>query len=83
MIPITKEQTVKTITAFLAAHQQILDETALDELSKLEYDENTKIDESNDDRIEIYSHFGGKYYKSFIIRKNGTFMTISGHLTDD
>ena len=83
MINITKEQALKKVTLFLAAHKQILDETALDELSKLEYDENTKIDESNDDRIEIYSHFGGKYYKSFIIRKDGTFMTISGHLTDD
>ena len=83
MIQISKEQALKKVTAFLAAHQQILEETALDELSKLEYDENTKIDESNDDQIEIYSHFGGKYYKSFIIRKDGTFMTISGHLANN
>jgi hypothetical protein len=83
MINVTKEQTLEKVTAFLAAHQRILDATALNELSKLEYDENTKIDESNDDQIEIYSHFCGKYYKAFIIHKDGTFMAISGHLTDD
>lgn len=76
MINVTKEQALEKVTAFLSAHQQILDETALNELSKLEYDENTKIDESNNDQIEIYSHFGGKYYKSFIIRKDGSFSTI-------
>ena len=80
MINITKKQAIEKVTAFLAAHQQILDETALSELSKLEYDENTKIDESNDQQIEIYSHFEKKYHKSFIIRKDGTFMTISGDL---
>jgi len=64
MIHITKEQALEKVTTFLAVHQQILDETALGELSKLEYDENTKLDESNDDRIEIYSKFGGKYCKS-------------------
>jgi len=80
MSNITKEQVLEKVTAFLAVNQQILDETALSELSKLEYDEHTKIEKSDDDCIEIYSRFKKDYYKSFIIRKDGTFMTISGDL---
>jgi len=41
----------------------------LNELSKLEYDDYTKIEKADDDCIEIYSRFKEKYYKSFIIQK--------------
>ena len=79
---LTKEKIIKKFNEFLAGHQQTLSEVALIELSALEFDENTRIDREDNDGIEVYTKYKEKYYKSFTIKKDGSFLTIGGHLNE-